>query len=75
MRILAIEDEAKVGFFIRRALEDESAAVDHCSDGTQGLKWGLSGSYNLVVLDLMLSSRPGLEILKRIRQEGCKRRC
>ncbi len=75
MRILVIEDEVKVGSFTRRVLEEESAAVDHCSDRTQGLKWGLSGSYNLVVLDLMLSSRPGLEILKRIRQEGCKRRC
>ncbi len=70
MRILVIEDEAKVASFIRRALEEESAAVDLCSDGEQGLEWALGGSYDLIVLDLMLPSMPGLEILKRIRKEG-----
>lgn len=70
MRILVIEDEAKVASFIRRALEEESAAVDLCSDGEQGMEWALSGSYDLIVLDLMLPSMPGLEILKRIRKEG-----
>ncbi len=70
MRILVIEDEAKVGSFIRRALEEESAAVDLCSDGEQGLEWALGGSYDLIVLDLMLPSMPGLEILKRLRKEG-----
>ncbi len=70
MRILVIEDEAKVASFIRRALEEESAAVDLCSDGEQGLEWALGGSYDLIVLDLMLPSMPGLEILKSIRKEG-----
>ena len=37
MRILLVEDEAKVASFIRRALEEESYAVDVCADGTQGL--------------------------------------
>ena len=70
MRILVVEDELKVGSFIRRALEEESAAVDLCTDGSQGLEWALSGSYDLIVLDLMLPGMPGLEILKRIRKEG-----
>ena len=70
MRILVIEDEAKVGSFIRRALEEESAAVDLCSDGSQGLEYAVSGSYDLIILDLMLPAMPGLEILKRIRKEG-----
>lgn len=70
MRILVIEDEAKVGSFIRRALEEESAAVDLCADGGEGLEWALGGSYDAIVLDLMLPNMPGLEILKRIRKEG-----
>ena len=70
MRILVIEDEAKVGSFIRRALEEDSAAVDLCTDGGQGLEWALSGSYDIIILDLMLPGMPGLEILKRIRKEG-----
>ncbi len=70
MRILVIEDETKVGSFIRRALEEESAAVDLCADGGEGLEWALGGSYDAIVLDLMLPNMPGLEILKRLRKEG-----
>ncbi len=70
MRILVIEDELKVGSFIRRALEEESAAVDLCTDGAEGLEWALSSSYDVIVLDLMLPGLPGLEILKQIRQAG-----
>ena len=70
MRILVIEDETKVGSFIRQALEEESAAVDLCSDGAQGLDWALSGSYDAIVLDLMLPNLPGWEILKQIRKAG-----
>lgn len=69
MRVLVIEDETKVGSFIKRALEEESYAVDLCEDGAQGLEMALSGSYDLIVIDLMLPSLPGMEILKRIRQD------
>ncbi len=69
MRILVIEDEAKVASFIKRALEEESYAVDLSADGVQGLELGLSGSYDLIVIDLMLPGLPGLEVLKRLRKE------
>lgn len=69
MRILVIEDEAKVASFIKRALEEESYAVDLSADGVQGLDLGLSGSYDLIVIDLMLPGLPGLEVLKRLRKE------
>lgn len=69
MRILVIEDETKVGCFIKRALEEESYAVDLCPDGAQGLEMARSGSYDLIVIDLMLPSLPGLEILKTIRAD------
>jgi DNA-binding response OmpR family regulator len=69
MRILVVEDEAKVGSFIKRALEEESYAVDLCADGAQGLDLALSGSYDLVIVDLMVPSLPGLEIVKRLRKE------
>jgi len=69
MRVLVIEDETKVGSFIKRALEEESYAVDLCEDGAQGLDLALSGSYDVIVIDLMLPNLPGLEILKRIRRE------
>ena len=67
MRILVIEDEVKVGSFIRRALEEESAAVDLCTDGSQGLEWALSGSYDMIVLDLMLPYVSGYQMIGELR--------
>jgi two-component system, OmpR family, copper resistance phosphate regulon response regulator CusR len=72
MRILVIEDEAKVASFIRRALEEESYAVDVCPDGTQGLalaREAKHGRYDLIILDLMLPGISGLDVLKALRKE------
>ena len=69
MRILVVEDEAKVASFIRRALEEESYAVDACNDGAEGLDLARAGCYDLVILDLMLPGMPGLEVLKALRKE------
>src|SRR5256884_8365408 len=69
MRILVIEDEAKVASFIRRALEEESYAVDACADGAKGLELASAGCYDLVILDLMLPGLPGIEVLKTLRKD------
>lgn len=69
MRILVVEDEAKVASFILRALEEESHAVDACDDGTKGLDLARAGCYDLIILDLMLPGMPGLEVLKALRKE------
>lgn len=69
MRILVVEDEAKVASFVRRALEEESYAVDVCADGARGLDLARAGCYDLVILDLMLPGMPGLEVLKTLRKE------
>lgn len=69
MRILVVEDEDKVASFIRRALEEDSYAVDVCGDGTKGLELARNGSYDAIILDLMLPGMPGLEVLKTLRKE------
>jgi len=69
MRVLVIEDESKVGCFIKRALEEESYAVDLCEDGAKGLDMALATDYDLLVVDLMLPSMSGLDMLKRVRRE------
>jgi len=69
MRILVVEDEAKVASFVRRALEEESYAVDVCAAGAQGLDLARTGCYDLVVLDLMLPGMSGLEVLRALRKE------
>ena len=59
MRVLVVEDETKVGCFIKRALEEESYAVDLCEDGAKGLEMALATNYDLIVVDLMLPSMSG----------------
>ena len=72
MRILVVEDEPKVASFIRRALEEESYAVDAAENGNDGLDMAQGGSYDLVILDLMLPGLPGTEVLKRMRAARLK---
>lgn len=72
MRFLIVEDEPKVASFIRRALEEESYAVDVCSDGLKGLDLACEVDYDLVILDLMLPGLPGLEVLKKLRAAKVK---
>lgn len=70
MRILVVEDEAKVASFIRRALEEESYAVDLCTDGAQGLAMGEGGGYDLIILDVMLPRLSGVEVLTALRKKA-----
>ena len=61
MRILIVEDEARIRAFLARAFEAEGFGVDVAPDGEQGLARARSESYDLVILDLMLPGRDGLD--------------
>ncbi len=67
MRILVIEDEKKVASFVKRGLEEEKFEVDTAFDGDTGAKLATEGSYNLIVLDLMLPKRDGISVIKELR--------
>src|SRR6202020_132832 len=54
MRILVVEDEARIRAFLGRAFEAEGFVVDVVADGAQGLERALSGTYDGVILDLLL---------------------
>lgn len=69
MRILVVEDEQAIGDFLRRGLESEGYAVTCETDGLSGEALALTGSFDLLILDLMLPGRPGLEILEAVRRE------
>src|SRR5689334_22221036 len=70
MRILVIEDEAKLAGFIKRGLVAERYAVDVAKDGRIGLELAQTYQYDLIVLDLMLPGMDGSEVLRRIRKEN-----
>jgi DNA-binding response OmpR family regulator len=69
MRILIVEDETRIGAFLARAFEAEGFAVDVVGNGEQGLARALGGDYELVILDIMLPGRSGLEALRDIHRE------
>ncbi|HIW01718.1 MAG TPA: response regulator transcription factor [Candidatus Protoclostridium stercorigallinarum] len=66
--ILIVEDEAKIARFVQLELEHEGYAVKHISDGREALESALAHDYELIVLDLMLPSMSGIELLRRLRQ-------
>ncbi|HEX4086128.1 MAG TPA: response regulator transcription factor [Chthoniobacteraceae bacterium] len=68
MRILLIEDDEKVARAVSTGLQAEHFAVDRVPDGVEGLDAARLGSYDLVILDLMLPGLNGTELLKRLRQ-------
>jgi heavy metal response regulator len=70
MRILIVEDERKVGQFLKKGFQSEAFAVDTASDGREGLRLALSGAYDAIVLDVMLPNMNGMEILEELRGEG-----
>ncbi len=67
-RVLVIEDEPGIVDFVRRGLEAEGFGVESATDGVEGERLALGGSFDAVVLDLMLPGRSGLEILQTLRQ-------
>ncbi len=69
MRVLIVEDEARIRDFVARALTAEGLAVDVAGDGEQGLARALASPYDLVILDLLLPGRGGLEILREVHRD------
>lgn len=65
-RILIVEDEERIRAFLARAFEAEGFAVDVAQDGEQGLERALDSHYDLVVLDLLLPGRDGLDALQEL---------
>jgi len=66
--ILVIEDETKIARFVQLELEHEGYAVELEGDGRTGLEKAVSGSFDLIILDVMLPSLNGMEVLRRLRQ-------
>ena len=69
MRILVVEDEAKMAAFIKRGLEEEGAVVDISPDGEDGLFRAKTATYDLVILDITLPLLDGIEVCRRLRQD------
>ena len=69
-RILLVEDEEKLARMVELELQYEGYEVEKAFDGRAGLDRALSGEFDLVLLDIMLPALSGMEVLRRLRQEG-----
>jgi two-component system OmpR family response regulator len=70
MRVLIVEDEARMAGLIRRGLQREGMAVDVAGTGEDALWKGEAVEYDAIVLDLMLPGIDGFEVCRRLREAG-----
>ena len=73
MKILVIEDDPTVGAYVKRGLEEHRWGVDLVTDGEEGERRAGSEAYDLVILDMRLPGKSGLEVLNSLRARGFER--
>lgn len=70
MKILLIEDEKRMAQALCEILRQEGYEVDHCAKGDEGFETAENGSYDIILLDVMLPGMNGFEIASRLRRDG-----
>jgi DNA-binding response OmpR family regulator len=69
MRILVVEDNKRLSDSLRRTLEDDGYAIDAAYDGLDGEEMALMGTYDVIILDIMLPEKDGLTVCRDIRNK------
>lgn len=70
MRILVVEDQAKIAEFTRKGLEENGFTVEVCDDGHDAFDLATSQEFDVLILDIMLPGRDGLSILRGLRDRS-----
>lgn len=70
MKILLVEDDKKIATMVKRGLESEGFTVEVAFDGTDGLWLATEGTYDLIILDILLPGRNGFQICAELREAG-----
>ena len=70
MKLLLVEDDKKIATAVKRGLEGEGFTVEASLDGSEGLWLATEGSYDLIILDIMLPGRNGYQICADLREAG-----
>lgn len=68
MRILVVEDDKKIASFLIKGLKQEGFAVDHVTNGEDGLRLALHEPYDAAIIDIMLPKLDGLSLIEEIRR-------
>ena len=72
MRVLLVEDEARIADFVDRGLTEQGYAVDVASDGDEALQWTDVADFDVIVLVVMLPGRDGIEVCRTLRARGAR---
>ena len=72
MRLLLVEDEIQLSEALNQILSKNKYVVDVVYDGQDGLYYGLTNIYDVIILDIMLPKLNGLEVLKQLRKQNIK---
>ena len=67
MKVLVIEDEYKLGEYLRKGLSEQGFVVEVARDGVDGRHLAVEGEYDLIVLDVMLPGVDGFAVLAALR--------
>lgn len=70
VRLLVIEDERDLNDIITKRLRKAGYVVDSCSNGLDGWDYMMAGTYDAILLDIMIPEVSGLELLQRLRSQG-----
>ena len=68
--MLLIEDDIKIALFVKNGLREAGYAVDHATDGQDGLHLGLTEPYDVAIIDLMLPKLDGLSVIEELRRNN-----
>lgn len=70
MKILIVEDDIKIVNFLKKGLEEESYSVDFSLDGDEGFYLASINEYDVILLDIMLPIKDGIEVCKSLRAQN-----
>lgn len=69
MRLLLVEDDLSIASFILKGFKESGFAVDHATDGEDGLHLALNEPYDVAIIDIMLPKLDGLSIIEQLRNK------
>src|SRR6201997_1572121 len=70
MRLLLVEDDARIARFVAKGLREQAYAVDVTANGDDALYEAAINSYDLIILDVMIPGRDGFEVCRELRRAG-----
>lgn len=70
MRLLLVEDDARIARFVAKGLREQAYAVDICVTGEEALYQADINTYDLVILDVMIPDRDGFQVCRELRESG-----